>query len=543
MQITYLGHAGFIVETRDAIIVMDPWLSKTGAFDSSWFQLPRNHHLASLVYDKLRDDRRARYLYVSHEHQDHFDIKFLQGLPVREFTLLVPEFGRSALMEHFEGYECEQIIFFKHTQEVSIPGGSLKFYVDDSRANRDSAILVKAGETTFLNMNDCKLFDTLHQVVRENGKITVFACQFSGATWHPTCYEYPVASYEAMSSKKSMAKFESVAKAIELVRPDVYIPSAGPVCFLDPLLFHLNTEPVNIFPRAPKFINYLKVRLRHPPILMPEIMPGDVVDASSCEFTALGSERITEGTAVSYISEYAADYAEYFRRRQVEQNAVDEETTMADLHCELEQKLSALTLAERVKVPLYFRIGDSNRWMLRVDFGNRRIEPTLLNNDVDYYEISAPAWEIAKVLNRELTWEEFSLTFRTRLKRNPDVYDPVLHAFLIMEAHDLGRYCDLLLQIESQEERILVEAQGQTFSVRRYCPHQGGDLTCGWVDQGRFLTCPRHRWQFDLFRGGLCTTNATDIAAISLEPEEKAGAADLVTPTLPSAMVDNAASS
>lgn len=543
MQITYLGHAGFIVETRDAIIVMDPWLSKTGAFDSSWFQLPRNHHLASLVYDKLRDDRRARYLYVSHEHQDHFDIKFLQGLPVREFTLLVPEFGRSALMEHFEGYECEQIIFFKHTQEVSIPGGSLKFYVDDSRANRDSAILVKAGETTFLNMNDCKLFDTLHQVVRENGKITVFACQFSGATWHPTCYEYPVASYEAMSSKKSMAKFESVAKAIELVRPDVYIPSAGPVCFLDPLLFHLNTEPVNIFPRAPKFINYLKVRLRHPPILMPEIMPGDVVDASSCEFTALGSERITEGTAVSYISEYAADYAEYFRRRQVEQNAVDEETTMADLHCELEQKLSALTLAERVKVPLYFRIGDSNRWMLRVDFGNRRIEPTLLNNDVDYYEISAPAWEIAKVLNRELTWEEFSLTFRTRLKRNPDVYDPVLHAFLIMEAHDLGRYCDLLLQIESQEERILVEVQGQTFSVRRYCPHQGGDLTCGWVDQGRFLTCPRHRWQFDLFRGGLCTTNATDIAAISLEPEEKAGAADLVTPTLPSAMVDNAASS
>jgi UDP-MurNAc hydroxylase len=120
------------------------------------------------------------------------------------------------------------------------------------------------------------------------------------------------------------------------------------------------------------------------------------------------------------------------------------------------------------------------------------------------------------------------LTFRTRLKRNPDVYDPVLHAFLIMEAHDLGRYCDLLLQIESQEERILVEAEGQTFSVRRYCPHQGGDLACGWVDQGRFLTCPRHRWQFDLFRGGLCTTNASDVGAVCLESNESAERADVV---------------
>ncbi|MEG9438359.1 MBL fold metallo-hydrolase [Edaphobacter sp. HDX4] len=538
MQITYLGHAGFIVETADAAVIMDPWLSETGAFDSSWFQLPRNHHLGPLVYEKLRDQRRALYVYVSHEHQDHFDITFLKSLPVRRFTLLVPEFGRSALMEHFEGYECKEIVFFKHRQEVSIPGGSLKFYVDDSRANRDSAVLVKADNTTFLNMNDCKLFDMLHQVVREEGSIKVFACQFSGATWHPTCYEYPIASYEAMSSKKSLAKFESVAKAIELLSPDVYIPSAGPVCFLDPLIFHLNTEPINIFPRAPKFINYLKVRLRHPPMLMPEMMPGDVLDASSCEITAQGSERITEETALKYISEYAASYAEYFRERGAQQEKVNEEQTMAALHRELERKLSALTLAERVKVPLYFQVGSSGRWLLRVDFARRTVEPAVLNNEINYYEISAPAWQIAKVLAGELTWEEFSLTFRTRLKRNPDVYDPVLHAFLIMEAHDLGRYCDLLLQIESQEERILVEAQGQTFSVRRYCPHQGGDLACGWVDQGRFLTCPRHRWQFDLFRGGLCTTNASDVGAVCLSSDERAERADVVDSSILQTIVD-----
>lgn len=520
MHITYLGHAGFIVETDNVIIIMDPWLSTTGAFDSSWFQMPRNHHLAPLVYEKLRDNRRSIYIYISHEHQDHFDIKFLNSLPDRRFSLLIPEFSRSALMEHFAGYKCDELMFFRHKQEKNIPGGSVKFYVDDSRANRDSAILVRADDTTFLNMNDCKLFDTLHQVNREEGPIKVFACQFSGATWHPTCYEYPTATYEAMSAKKSMAKFESVAKAIELLRPDVYIPSAGPVCFLDPLLFHLNSEPVNIFPRAQKFISYLKRRLKHDPIFTPEMMPGDMLNAISYEVKACGEERVTEDKALAYISNYAASYGEYFMHRAASYESVDEEQTMKALHGELERKLSQLTLAKRIAVPLYFRIGNSDGWMLKVDFERRIVEHASILGEVNYYEISAPAWQIAKVLARELTWEEFSLTFRARLKRNPDVYDPVLHAFLIMEANDLARYCDLVLQIESQEERIFVEAEGQVFSVRRFCPHQGGDLSCGWIDQGHFLVCPRHRWQFDLLRGGACTTNGTDIGAVCVGSED-----------------------
>jgi len=512
--------------------MMDPWLSPTGAFDASWFQMPRNHHLAPLVYDKLRDSRRSNFLYVSHEHQDHFDVEFLNSLPVRKFSLLVPEFSRSALMEHFSGYECQELIFFRHRQEINIPGGSLKFYVDDSQFNRDSAILMRSGETTFLNMNDCKLFDTLPEIVRKDGPIKIFACQFSGATWHPTCYEYPISEYEAVSTRKSMAKFESVAKAIELLHPAAYIPSAGPVCFLDPMLFHLNTQRVNIFPRATKFINYLKRRLPSTTMCVPEMMPGDVLDALSCSVTLCEKHRFFEETALTYIAEYAASYRRYFEERAALHERVDEEETIEALRVELERKLAELRLADRVTVPLYFRLDGSGKWMLRIDFGCRAIDYESVNRDSKYYEIVAPAWQIAKVLARELTWEEFSLTFRARLKRRPDAYDPVLHAFLVMEVEDIGRYCDLLLQIEAQEQRIIVEAEGKKFSVRRYCPHQGGDLSCGWIDHGRFLTCPRHRWQFDLLQGGLCTTNRTDIGAVCLEtkalqPHERATEASL----------------
>ena len=95
MQITYLGHAGFCVETARSIVVMDPWVSPTGAFDSAWFQFPCNHHLAALIQEKLQDATKDRYLYISHEHKDHFDLSFLNSLPARDFTLIVPHYRRS----------------------------------------------------------------------------------------------------------------------------------------------------------------------------------------------------------------------------------------------------------------------------------------------------------------------------------------------------------------------------------------------------------------------------------------------------------------
>ncbi|HZH76914.1 MAG TPA: MBL fold metallo-hydrolase, partial [Archangium sp.] len=77
MQITFLGHAGFLVETQHALVVVDPWLSPQGAFDSAWMQFPRNHQLAPMVREKLESSTKERFLYISHEHKDHYDPDFL----------------------------------------------------------------------------------------------------------------------------------------------------------------------------------------------------------------------------------------------------------------------------------------------------------------------------------------------------------------------------------------------------------------------------------------------------------------------------------
>jgi UDP-MurNAc hydroxylase len=517
MQITYLGHAGFLVETEQAILITDPWLSPEGAFDSAWFQFPCNHGLAPFVQEKLRNTTKRRYLYVSHEHRDHFDPAFLQTLPTEEMTFVVPHFQRPALRTELAKFRPAELISCAHGQPVPIPDGCVKLYLDDSGLNRDSAILIKADGQAFLNMNDCKLYDEVPSIREHEGPISVMTCQFSGATWHPTCYEYETMEYERISRQKLMGKFEMVARAIDAVKPNVYLPSAGPACFLDPMLMRLNFEPVNIFPRASQFLEYLRNRLARSETRLADIMPGDVVGAENGELQSSGGERVSEDSFQSYIRAYAERYRDYFADRQPRYSSSELDAILEELRAELSRKLAKFTLHERVQVPLYFGFCDSAGEVLRIDFPANRVDRVPEIREQDYYSLRAPAWQIARILKRAITWEEFALTFRMRLNRKPDVYQTLIQGFLLMESEDMNWFCAKLLDIEERQKRIIIEAEGTRYSIDRFCPHQGGDLSQGWLAEGRLWICPRHRWQFALDKEGRCLTSDGSIHAVCLE--------------------------
>lgn len=518
MDITYLGHAGFLVETQHAIIVMDPWLSSSGAFDSAWFQFPCNHHLAPFVREKLQDSRKSRYVYVSHEHRDHFDPEFLASLPNHDFQFVVPQFHRDALRAHLAAHHPASVVSCCHGQELPIPGGSLKLYLDDSGLNRDSGILVKADGEGFLNLNDCKLYDEIAKIVGEEGPIAAFACQFSGATYHPTCYDYPREEYDRISRHKQITKFEIVARAIQTVSPRVFLPSAGPACFLDPTLLDINFERFNIFPRASKFIRYLRQRLPDHPVILPDIMPGDIISAENGALTSTGSEQVDDETFESYIRSYAARYKDYFADRQPQFSRNQMESILESLREQLQRKLSALTLHERIAAPLFFALSDYNSRVLEVNFGKLSVDVVPeIDETRSYYSVKTPSWQIARVLDGSITWEEFALTFRMRLNRKPDVYQTLIQGFLLMEPEDMNFFCARLLEIEKRRNRTIIEAGGTRYSIDRLCPHQGGDLSQGWLHEGRLWTCPRHRWQFALDRNGQCTSSDVSIHAVCLE--------------------------
>jgi UDP-MurNAc hydroxylase len=517
MQITYLGHAGFLVETDQVILVADPWLSPEGAFDSAWFQFPCNHDLAPFVREKLRDGGKKRFVYISHEHRDHFDTDFLGTLDTRDLTFIAPHFRREVLRSQLAQFHPQALISFAHGQEHAIPGGSVKLYLDDSGINRDSSILVKCGEHSFLNLNDCKLYDEMMAIRESEGPISVLTCQFSGATWHPTCYEYEPEEYERISQKKLTGKFEMVARVIQAVQPRTYLPAAGPACFLDPALMHLNFQRVNIFPRAPQLFEFLQKRLADSDTQLLEIMPGDVVDADDGQLKAFGTERVSEPEFEDYVRSYAGRYRDYFAQKQAKPSDGQVTEILSGLREAVQRKLATFELHDRLRIPLYLGLSDVPGKMLRVDFPSKKVEQVAGIAEADYYSLKTPSWQIARVLDGAITWEEFALTFRVRLNRKPDVYQTLLQGFLLLEPEDMNWFCARLLEIEQQNERVVIEAGGTRYSIDRNCPHQGGDLSQGWLEEGRLWTCPRHRWQFALDREGQCVTSAGSIHAVCLE--------------------------
>ena len=63
-MLKFLGHAGFMYETKNEMLLMDPWMSKEGAFDSSWYQFPSNHSLGDEIRNEIESTEKEVYIYT-----------------------------------------------------------------------------------------------------------------------------------------------------------------------------------------------------------------------------------------------------------------------------------------------------------------------------------------------------------------------------------------------------------------------------------------------------------------------------------------------
>jgi UDP-MurNAc hydroxylase len=213
-----------------------------------------------------------------------------------------------------------------------------------------------------------------------------------------------------------------------------------------------------------------------------------------------------------YLRPYAARRASLLEARARAVAAVDPVAVLGALRHELSRKLDALALRGRVALPLYVTLEELPGRHLRVSFPSHRVEEVVDVPETGRYTLRARAGDVARVLERRVPWEAFLLSFRHRMSRDPDQYDPVLHGFLALEVEDLPAFCDAVLRSESQKERTVIEAGGRRWSIQRFCPHQGADLSAAWV-QGSCVVCPRHRWRFDLEDAGRCAENGASVHA------------------------------
>jgi UDP-MurNAc hydroxylase len=499
VTITSLGHAGFLIETEGDIILCDPWLDPAGAYAASWFPLPSNEAIEAAGLE------RATILYISHWHRDHLDEWFLNSRSEKfknEVRVIIPNFKYKILFETIKncGYRnIEECRSFDTIETAS--GAKLSIVFDSIPLFVDSALLVSADGKIFLNENDCKLsIADEEEIVRRFGAVDIFAAQFSGATFHPTCYDYDEEKKSAISTSRRRAKFERIVSSIERLNASYYIPSAGPACFLSGDLYHLNLNPATVFSTADDFRDYIT---SHHPTLLPrvaELHPNEKIILGQHHTEFFRDHTIT--ISQEYLEHYAkrksnviADTIERYRLPigDILADAKDHFRSLYQLHP---------PLGELANVDLEIQLTGESGGSFWMNTASGEISDLPIARANQQYKLGLDAFWMRAIIARRISWEDFILSFRFSLSRTPDIYNEAIVAFLHLETkeerEDYVAYHSF--QNSDVHERIIREYQGTTYELDRYCPHNGEDLTCAEITDG-ILTCPRHFWQFSIADG------------------------------------------
>ena len=227
-HLKFLNHSCIILSSPTTRVLCDPWFKGT-AFGNGWSLLHDNsHEINSLDFD---------YIWISHEHPDHFSIPTLLELN-RCCTFLFQE-TKDKKVKSFLEAKGHEVIELKHKEATKIGDLELTCIVCDGY---DSSLLVKyPDQKILLNINDARieLNDYLSNEVLpllKNEAVDLLAFQFSYANWagNPGDNQIPRFLQDEANNRAEYA--------IKKINPKLIMPFASFVYFSHEENFHWNAN-------------------------------------------------------------------------------------------------------------------------------------------------------------------------------------------------------------------------------------------------------------------------------------------------------------
>jgi UDP-MurNAc hydroxylase len=353
-------------------------------------------------------------------------------------------------------------------------------------------------------------------VFRELGPVDAYLLQFSGAIWFPMVYDLPERAKHAMGVAKRERQLDRSLRYIEDLGARFVFPTAGPPCFLDPDLFHLNDihgDESNIFPDQHVYLDWLAERGHDEGRLL---LPGTVADLSKPDCP------VTHPISDAAVTSLFADKAGYLRDYQARRMPEVEAAKLTWAHPEID----VATALEEWFEPL---LAEADYMAAGIDGGVQLIGEDAERGDVDLI-IDFVAREV-----RPYAGEKVRYRFRTRR-----IYlEQLVHEHAIdwsnslflscrFTATRIGPYNEFVYTFFKclSEERLnyaegwFVESDAVTaaetteldgWEVQRRCPHLKADLSrFGRVEDG-VLTCQMHGWKWNLADGKCLTSVGHDL--------------------------------
>ena len=519
MRITFLGHVGLSVETRHGSVLCDPWF--TPAYFGSWFPFPRNDGLDHDAF--VHPD----YLYLSHLHRDHFDPTFLARVDKRSRVLL-PDFEVPYLERELRALGFTSFVRTRHGEPLDVDGLRVTIFAMNQPADGplgDSALVLDDGDTCILNQNDARPGDVA--ALQALGPYDGHFVQFSGAIWYPITYDFLPAEQHRLARAKRANQMHRARQYVEWIGAAHVFPCAGPPCFLDDDLWHLNDfdrDDANIFPDQTVFLDHLE---EHGIDRGRLVVPGSVVDLHH-EHCAITGADTSEPFADKHASltRYSDDWRSWLQheRDSWARGDVDVDELIDTLRAWFEPLLTAAPvtsagIAGNVVFAFTEREGDDDRENggpqgIVIDFVDSAVRAW--KGDDAVYRVDVDRRLVHACVERRLEdWvNSLFLSCRFRAHRDGPFNEYVMTFFKALSPERIA-YVERCYAAQRGGDEFF-ERDG--WRIERWCPHRQADLTrFGEIADG-VLTCALHHWQFDLATGRCLTS---DDRRLRCEPVER----------------------
>ena len=209
--VTGLGHAGLRVETGELRLLFDPWLSGS-AFLGAWYPLPDNRFL------RTGDVLDCDWVAVSHEHQDHLDLRLLASLPDR-VRVVIPKYPSAHLRTLLHQAGVRHVVEVRAWDRLPLNdrGDWLTVIPELSPMCHDSG---DPRRRRWVRRAPHERRPAVRRPAAPGrrrgraGQLDFLGVQMSGASWHPICYDYPPEVVARVSGEKRISKFRAVTRLV-----------------------------------------------------------------------------------------------------------------------------------------------------------------------------------------------------------------------------------------------------------------------------------------------------------------------------------------
>ena len=503
MRATSLGHAGILIEAGSSKILCDPWF--VPAFFGSWFVFPRNDQLEAELLAKIES---PTHLYISHIHGDHLDEAFLASHVSRDAIVLLPNFPSHELERRLSNLGFTKFVKTENGKEIAIDTETkIAIHVETSITDGpggDSALVVSDKTARLVNQNDCRTGDL--DALRSHGPIDLHWLQYSGAIWYPMVYEQDATTKLNLARAKVESQFARALKYVERLDARAVVPSAGPPCFLDEDLFHLNMitgNETSIFPDQTKFLERLRNLGRKSDILA---IPGTEIEISPEKITVSPPQNVDVSEIFThkekYLRRYQADWSEWL---QAEKNQwlTTSSNHQTDLVAELQawfEPLLAICPALRAGIGANCLIRTRDNEIL-INFQEGKIEKFIDQSFGFRFDIPHELLETI-VHQKAVDWSNsFFLSCRFAAWRSGEFNEYLYNFFKSLSVERMTRAEHEAAERLNFNKDLSEEIEIGDYVMQRKCPHRQADLSVFGEIEGNTLTCSLHGWRFDLTDG------------------------------------------